>query len=225
MRLLKALVPAWLLVLVLLAFSLWARSRLPDAPIAVHFDARWRPDSWWPRDAALFRPVAITAALLAVMTAAPFVLPPKGALQRSATAYGAVCAAVAALMAAIQVAIVAGALHWPFDGRQVAPVAIGAVFLVMGNFMTKLRYNLLYGVRTPWTLANEAVWDRTHRMAGPVFMAGGLFVIVAGLARPQAFVPVLLLGALVPAAASVIYSYVLWSRLPPDDRRRMRAGA
>jgi uncharacterized membrane protein len=224
-KLLKAVAPAWIVLLALALFSLWVRTRLPDTPIVTHFDAHWRPNGWMPRDQALLVPFALGAAVLALMTLAPFVLPPRGALERSATAYGWVCAAVAAFISVVQVAIVAPGLHWPFDARQITPVAIGVLFMVMGNYMTKLRYNLVYGVRTPWTLANEGVWDQTHRLAGPAFMAGGLFTAIAGASWPEAFLPIVLVGALVPGIGSTLYSYLLWRRLPPDDRRRMRAGA
>ena len=90
MRLLKAVAPAWGFVILLALFSLWARTQLADAPIAVHFNVHFQPDRYWPRDKALFRPLFIMVATLAVMTAAPFVLPPRGALLKSAPAYGAV---------------------------------------------------------------------------------------------------------------------------------------
>jgi uncharacterized membrane protein len=224
-KLLKAIAPAWIVMLALALFLVWVRAQLPDAPMVTHYDVHWRPNGWMPRDKALFVPFAVVAGVLALMTAAPFILPPRGALERSATAYGAVCAALALLIAAVQVTIVAPALHWPLDIHRVVPAAIGAVILVMGNFMTKLRYNLVYGIRTPWTLANEGVWDQTHRLAGPAFMAGGAFVLIGGLVSPDAFFPIVIVGVLVPSAVSVLYSYLLWSRLPPEDKRRMRAGA
>jgi uncharacterized membrane protein len=224
-RLLKAVAPAWVVLLALALFSLWARGQLPDAPIVTHFDVHWRPDGWMPRDQALFVPFAIGAGVLGLMTLAPFILPPRGALERSATAYGWACATLAIILGVAQLSIVGHALHWPLDVRRIVPATIGVVLLVVGNYMSKLRYNLLYGVRTPWTLANEGVWDKTHRMAGPAVMAGGVFVLIAGLAWPDAFPLVVVLGVLVPAVVSVLYSYLLWSHLPPEDKRRMRAGA
>jgi uncharacterized membrane protein len=224
-KLLKAVAPAWIVMLALALFLVWVRTKLPDAPMVTHFDAHWRPNGWMPRDQALFFPFAVVAGALALMTVAPFVLPPRGALERSATAYGAVCAAVALLIAAVQVAIVAPALHWPLDIPRVVPAGLGVLFLVMGNYMTKLRYNLVYGIRTPWTLANEGVWDQTHRLAGPAFMAAGAFILIGGLVWPDAFAPIVFVGVLVPVVVSVLYSYLLWSRLPPEDKRRMRAGA
>ena len=117
------------------------------------------------------------------------------------------------------------ALGWPIGIGQVLAAAMGLLFLLLGNFMTKVRPNFIFGVRTPWTLANEEVWDKTHRMAGPAMMAAGLFVLAAGLLRPQDMVPVILIGAAAPALGAVVYSWWLWSKLPPGDKRRMRIGA
>lgn len=225
MKLLKALMPAWGVVLAYGAFCLWARAQLPDAPLVSHFDARLHPNGWMPRDQALFVPLAISAVVMAIMTLAPFVVPPRGALERSSKAYGAVCFGVAAFLAVIEGGLVARALGWPVGVGQTLAVSLGVLFMVIGNFATKLRPNFLYGVRTPWTLANERVWDKTHRFAGPAMMAGGLFILVAGLLRPADIMPILLGGALVPGLAAVFYSWRLWSKLPPEDKTRMRIGA
>ena len=95
------------------------------------------------------------------------------------------------------------------------PVVLGGLFVVVGNAMGKLRPNWMVGVRTPWTLSSKRSWDRTHRLAGWMFVGAGLvFWIAAALAPGRAIVPgvvALITGALV----SVIYSYVVW-RDDPD---------
>jgi uncharacterized membrane protein len=224
MRLLKAVAPAWIFVILLAGFSLWARTQLPDAPLAVHFNAHFEPNRYWPRDKALFRPLFVVAAILAALTVAPFVLPPKGALLKSAPAYGAVCTATAAFFAAVMGSMVARDLGWPVHMPQVMAVCVGLLLLVIGNFMSKVRYNLLFGVRTPWTLSNEMVWDKTHRFAAPLFMLGGLFILLGVLAPPGLFIGVMLIGVLVPALAATAYSYILWSRLPDADKHIVRGG-
>jgi uncharacterized membrane protein len=224
-KLLKALIPAWIMVAIYAAFCVWARAQLPDAPIVTHFDAHFRPNGWMPRDQALFVPLAICAVLMAIMTLAPFIVPPRGALERSSKAYGAVCFGLAAFLTVIAIGVVARPLGWPVGIAQIMAVGVGALYIVVGNFATKVRPNFIYGVRTPWTLSNEAVWDRTHRFAGPAIMAGGVFIAVAGLLRPEYMMPILLTGVLVPGLAAVVYSWWLWSKLPPEDKRRLRIGA
>jgi uncharacterized membrane protein len=218
MRLLKTMAPAWGLIVLMAGLSLWARQHLPDTPIAVHFNGRFEPDGYWPRDEALAWPPLFMAAMLLVLMAAPFVMPPKGALIRSAPAYGAVCTAIVGVLGALQAGTIARALNWPVQMPQVMAWALGLLFMVLGNFLSKVRYNLVFGIRTPWTLASERVWDRTHRMAAPLFVLGGLFILAGGLLAPDQFRPVLLTGALVPALAACAYSYWLWSRLPEDEK-------
>ena len=59
-------------------------------------------------------------------------------------------------------------------------VALGALFVVLGNYMPKMRRNFFVGIRTPWTLADEDVWFRTHRLGGVLFVIGGVLLMVFG---------------------------------------------
>ena len=63
--------------------------------------------------------------------------------------------------------------------------ALPLLLAVLGNYLPKTRYNYVMGVRTPWTLSDERVWDQTHRLAGPLMMAGGVVVMGGGLAGEQ----------------------------------------
>ncbi len=92
--------------------------------------------------------------------------------------------------------------------------AVAVLILVAGNFLGKVQPNWFVGIRTPWTLSNEEVWRKTHRLAAPLWVAGGAVMLaVSFLPDPVAALPyftVLALLVLVP----VIHSYLLWARLP-----------
>ena len=81
----------------------------------------------------------------------------------------------------------------------------------MGNFLGKVTRNFFVGIRTPWTLASEEVWLRTHRLGGKCFVAAGFAVVAISLLGlgPWAMMAVILAAALVP----VVYSYVIYRRL------------
>ena len=149
MKLLKALIPAWIALAVYVAFILWARTRMPDTPIAVHFDVHMTPDRYQPRDKALFRSIFMVAALLTALTVAPFIAPPKGALERSAKAYGVVCLAIVGCICLVFSNAAFQGLHWPVGAAQLLAVSLGLLFTVVGNYLTKVRPNFIYGVRTP----------------------------------------------------------------------------
>ena len=80
-------------------------------------------------------------------------------------------------------------------------------FALLGNLLGKVRRNFYIGVRTPWALANERVWNATHRFAAKTFVAGGLVglaLTAVGLQGRAVFV-VLLAAALIPAVYSLAF--------------------
>jgi uncharacterized membrane protein len=89
--------------------------------------------------------------------------------------------------------------------------ALGLLFAVLGNFMGKLTKNFFIGIRTPWTLASDEVWLRTHRLGGKLFVLAGIGLFVWGLAGGglAAVVAVTLAVTLF----SVVYSYLIYRRL------------
>jgi uncharacterized membrane protein len=88
--------------------------------------------------------------------------------------------------------------------------ALGLLFIFMGSLLRSARRNFTIGIRTPWTLASDRVWDRTHRLGARLFYLCGLIAILGALLPgPAAFVvvigPVLLVSLFL-----VIYSYLAW---------------
>lgn len=88
---------------------------------------------------------------------------------------------------------------------------VGLMFIVLGNYMGKVRKNFFIGIRTPWTLASDEVWSRTHRLGGRAFMLLGVFMLLNVFVR---FPPGVLIASIVAIAlVPIIYSYVLYRRI------------
>ncbi len=62
----------------------------------------------------------------------------------------------------------------------IATVLCGLLFVIIGNYMPKCRQSYTIGIKIPWTLASEENWNRTHRLAGWIWMLGGVCVMAAG---------------------------------------------
>lgn len=75
-------------------------------------------------------------------------------------------------------------IHGEVPGRCIMLVLIGLLFVALGNLLPKVPKNFIVGIKTPWTLANEAVWQRTHRLGGWTFVLSGLIMILKGLVEP-----------------------------------------
>ena len=85
---------------------------------------------------------------------------------------------------------------------------LGLIFVMMGNYMPKLKVNHTVGIRLPWTLQSEDNWHKTHRLAGKLWVLGGLILLIeAGIqfAVPYVMGIVILTIVLIP----ILYSYQL----------------
>jgi uncharacterized membrane protein len=186
----------------------------PDALIAIHFGVDGRPNGFAHPTVAFLLLPAVAAGLWLLMAVGPSMDPRGKNLARSQTAYGLIWLSVTLLMAAIQAAIIGIAAGENIPMPQVTALLMAGLFVIAGNFMGKIRPNNFVGIRTPWTRANDRVWDQTHRMGGFVFVAAGLAMAASPfvIRDPRAL---MLAVAFLPSVAVLVpicWSYVLWRR-------------
>jgi uncharacterized membrane protein len=206
---------------VMVALSAWAYVRLPaEALIPTSWTLDGQIDGYASKLPGLFGPVALFPVVVGVLFLVPKIEPRRINLARSAKAFRATVYAAIVFFAAVHVLIVASALGYALAVGRVLPVGVGALLVVIGNWLPKTRSNFLFGIRTPWTLSSDYTWRRTHRVGGRIFVALGLvMMIAAALLPPAAITGVLVGGAVVASLGLVVYSYVVW-RTAPDIRQR-----
>ena len=91
----------------------------------------------------------------------------------------------------------------------IAMLILGVVFMLIGNYMPKCRQNYTMGIKVPWTLYSEENWNRTHRMAGKIWTAGGIIIIMSTwFDMYYIIIPVMVVMTVVP----VVYSYMLYRK-------------
>ena len=210
MRSQRSLVLALVLIAAAAGVGAWAYGRLPaSAEIAVHFSARGEPNGFMPKWPGLAVLPIVGLAVLMLLAFAPRWTRSGEALMRSGGAYGILLIGVAAMFLVGEAAIAMRALDPTFDVLRWLFVAIGILFVVIGAVLGRVPRNRLVGVRTPWTMADEGVWARTHRFTGRLLTLGG--VALAGVATLGAdhtdLVVALVVCVLGPALAGVIYSW------------------
>ena len=195
------------------ALSLWAGAQLPaDARIAVHWGIDGRPNGYADPVHGLTAIPLVALAIIAVFAFLPRIDPRRENLRLSAAAYETVWIGVVMLLAATHAMIVATALGAHVDVSRIVTFLMGALWVVMGNQFGKVRSNFFFGIRTPWTLADDRVWDRTHRFGGWAFVVTGLLVMAiaaTGLADKAGLglTVALTLGC---AGLVVLRSYQIW---------------
>ncbi|PZP27674.1 MAG: hypothetical protein DI603_21300 [Roseateles depolymerans] len=202
-----------LLVACMAGLGLWAWQQLPPgAAVPVHFNAAGQVDGWAAPLPGLFLLPVLALALLGLQSLLPRVDPKGDNLRKSGKALATIWITVTVLLALVQLHIVLRALGLAGAEPQLPLVLIGGLLMVMGNVLGKLRANYTVGIRTPWTLSSERVWDQTHRFGGKVFMlAGALLIVAAFVALPSAWrTPLTLVIVLGAAGLVTLKSYWLW---------------
>ncbi len=191
---------------------------LPER-VATHFDDAGRPDRYGSRAAAALTLPAIMAAL-AAFGARLAMWPGRRDREDRESGARALHEAVSFVQLGLlsgHLAALANGLGLRFNMSRVLRGIYGVLMISLGNVIPKLPRNGLVGIRTPWTLADPTVWERTHRLAGYLITAAGvvdlLSLPVKGK-RAARLPTATLLGAI---GASSVYSLIAYAR---RDRTR-----
>lgn len=183
---------------------------LPD-PMPSHWNAAGQVDGWMPKFWGAFLVPIIMTVLWLMFLVLPRISPHGFEMEPFLRAWGVLKVTVLALMLYIGFLVLRASTHGGEMSQTALFGAMGILFVVMGNLLGKVTRNFFVGIRTPWTLASEEVWLRTHRLAGKLFVAAGLVVVATSFLGMRIWPLVVSLGlaGLVP----VVYSYVIYRRL------------
>jgi uncharacterized membrane protein len=215
-----ALATSGVLIAAMFAITAWAWAAIPsDAAVPVHWGLSGQPDRYGGKGEALLLTPIIGLVLTAILAIAPRLEPRRQNFAASSGPYTVIWIAVMAFFLVVHVVLVSAAMGRAIDMLVAFPIAIGALFVVIGAQMGKTRSNHFMGIRTPWTLSSELSWGETHRVGSWAFMGLGVLLALAGMLRSE----VLLLAVLVLAMpleiiALIIYSYVVWKRDPDKGK-------
>ncbi|MBS2023568.1 MAG: SdpI family protein [Deltaproteobacteria bacterium] len=213
-----------LLLDVVTAVILWPQ--LPES-VPVHWDLSGAPNRYGSRWELVLVAPGVTLLLWALVSFLSRI-DPKVRAQQSAVATpgdeagsdgmggGAgtvVLLIVIGFLSLIHVSAMLLASGVPLTGHTLMGLSLAALQLALGNYFPRVRPNYFIGVRTPWTLANDAVWRRTHRLAGRSFVLSGIVLALSTTLLPSPVGYALMIGSVLAAAGvPAIYSYLDWKR-------------
>lgn len=210
-------------LLAMVAVAAWGLASVGiDARVPIHWGVSGEVDGYGAAWLGFLLTPAVTLGLVVLLAVIPRVEPRRHHLERSAPAYRTLANATLLLALGLQVVLVLAGTGRAVPVAPVIGAGIGILFAVLGNVMSTVRSNFLFGVRTPWTLSSELSWDRTHRLVGRLFFVGGLVTFASSLAGSAQLVLVVLLGTVVAIlVVAVPYSYRMWQS---DPNRRSMGG-
>jgi uncharacterized membrane protein len=208
---------SWLCLSAMFLLAAWAWQRVPDR-IPVHWNAAGEVDGYGGRFMGLLLLPLIAAGLYPLFLVLPRLDPGQQNYEGFAKVYSIIRNTLMGFLCVLHGATTLAALGHRIDMSRVISLAMGVLFVVLGNYLGKIRPNWFVGVRTPWTLSSKLSWSKTHRLAGWLFMGTGLATLGTGLWRPQWGIYVML-GTMLPSVIAItVYSYFIWR----DDPERLQ---
>lgn len=214
----RKLWPGIAAILAAAAFGAREASRLP-ARVPSHWDIHGNVNGYMPRTAYLVAiPILglVTALILAI---APRLDPKRRNFPLHAGSYWVVANTVVILLAALHVVTIGYSLGWPIDINAAIGIGLGILLIIIGNVLTRVRPNWIFGVRTPWTLSSDLSWRETHRVAGYLFVAVGVVVLILGASHARSATMVAVVGVFAASLVAVVWSYFAWKRDPNAQGR------
>jgi uncharacterized membrane protein len=187
-------------------------SHLPGT-IASHWDAKGVVDGYMGKFWGVFLLPAVLLGLVLVYWIIPKIDPLRANIESFRKYYNSIWIIIDLFL----VCIFALSMFWNLGYRfnfslfMVPPVAV--LFYLLGIVLQKSKRNWFVGIRTPWTLSSDLVWDRTHKLGGKLFKVagiialGGLFFNNTGFGFWFIIIP-----AIAVAAITIVYSYVIYRR-------------
>lgn len=211
--------PNWLLILGMFVMAAVSWSAAPDS-IPVHWNIYGQVDRYGSKVEGLLMIPLVTLGIYLLMILLPRIDPGRANYQRFASVYSLFRILITAVMAVIYAVVILWVRGYQVDVSMVTPIVIGAMFVVMGNYMGKIRPNWFVGIRTPWTISSKLSWTKTHRLGGRVFILMGLALILAGAIHTQWAAYLSFAAIIVGLIWTFVYSYMVWKddpdRIPPS---------
>ncbi|MFA5021977.1 MAG: SdpI family protein [Patescibacteria group bacterium] len=201
-----------ILILLSIAASFYFYANFPPT-VATHWNYKGDVDGWSSKAFAAFFFPFFNIALYLLFLGIPYLDPKKDRYEQFAKVYHVFKNLFVIFMTAIYFLVGLAGLGYDVSVGSIVPASVGILFIILGNYMGKIKSNWFMGIRTPWTLSNEEVWNKTNRLGGKIFILIGILLIVGIVLPPMVFWQLFIIGMLIIVLVPMIYSFLLYKKL------------
>ena len=193
------------LILVSFLIGAYLYPYMPEK-MASHWDANGSVDGYMPKLWGLFLLPVISAILFLVYMLIPKIDPLKGNIEKFRGHFDVFILLLFVFLFYVHMLTMLWNLSYRFNIIQLLAPAFGLIIYYAGIMMENAKQNWFIGVRTPWTLSSEVVWDKTNKLAGKLFKVAGVLAAM-GLIFPKSAIFLILVPVILAAVYPIIYSY------------------
>ena len=185
--------------------------------VAIHWGLSGDADGYGSKFLGLFGIPIVSAVILPLFLVLPRIDPSRG-IQRFRGGYDWFVFGFVAFMAYVHGVTLAWNLGLRLDMMRMLAPALGAMFYGIGALMGRSRLNWFVGIRTPWTLSDERVWDATHELGGRLFKACGVLAVVGVLVEGWLALALIMVPVLFAGVYLIYFSYYRYQKLKETPR-------
>jgi uncharacterized membrane protein len=200
------------IILIAIAISAGAVfwNRLPDQ-MASHWDINDQVNGTMPKVWGMFLIPLITLGMLVLFLIVPSIDPLKANIAKFRESFNLFIVLIIAFMLYIHGLTLAWSLGYQDFKMSAAMLPfMGVLFIAIGFMLRKAKRNFFIGIRTPWTLSSDSVWDKTHQLGSILFMASGALAIIGGFFGGMTAFWLMFVPLIGSSLFLVVYSYVLY---------------
>jgi uncharacterized membrane protein len=201
----KHVFPIFMIGLTILAWVI-AFPKLPQE-VPIHWSFTGEANGYSSKLGAMFTQIGIMTILYVSVAFLPKIDPRKANYPLFSKGYQIIYNSLLTIFFVLNVITILIGLGYDIPMATMSTLIIGAIFIILGNFMQQVRSNFFIGIRTPWTLSNDEVWKKTHRFGGKIFFGGGVIMIFATFLPSVWKETVLIIVIVATVVAPYAYSY------------------
>lgn len=208
---LKKELPLIGIVLLPFLYLAYVWNDLPDE-VPLHYNIKGEVDRYGDKSELILIPILTSVLIYLIFLVVPYI-DPKKQIQKMGKKYDSLKLVLTTFMSVFALFILYMTKNQSVANSNFILLLCGILFIIFGNYFKTIKSNYFIGIRTPWTLENEHVWKETHKLAGKIWFAGGLLVILSSLIFNEEigiiiFMSIVAIMGLIP----VIHSYLLFKK-------------
>lgn len=206
----KKEIPYLLIALLPFAYLTYIWSSLPQR-VPMHWNTSGEIDRWGDKTETLIIPILMSGIAYFIFLIIPKI-DPKEKLQNMGNKLKDFRLLLTCFMSILSIYILYSIKTNNGDPKMLLPL-LGLLFAFLGNYMKTMKPNYFIGFRTPWTLENEDVWKKTHKLGGTLWFVGGLLMMLTflldGKTQFYTFIGITAVISLIP----IVYSYIEFQKI------------
>lgn len=204
----KSHIILWIVTVISYIGILAMYSRLPQR-VPIHWDSIWEVDGTADKSAMF-----LLGGLPLLMNGLFYVLPYIDPRKRNydPRTYSLMRGAIVLVSIFFTWATVVVAIKPEWNIKVFFPAVLGIMFMVIGNYLPRIKNNFFVGIKNPWALSDDTVWRKTHKAGGYFFLIVGLLMVPMGLIHNRIYNGLVFAFLLIGILAINVYSYLLYAK-------------